>query len=198
MRASFVFALAIATLVPAGARAAESGWTVSAGWGVAQHHDVVGLPSGREMFVAFERATPSWLHWGGEVSHVSFAGGSAAGFTRAAFTLRAQPPAEAGVQPFVVASAGLGAMDWGSFLTGTSTTVVAPASVRDDGEGAGEHEGEGGEGPGAVAPAASLGLGVRALLPGAWPDLEFSLHAGAWGTSPGQSFLEPRIGVSFR
>lgn len=147
---------------------------------------------GRSYFVSVARPLRPWFLLGGEASWYKIDSSrdwsywgvseiSAWNSVVVAATFRLQVPVRVGPAPFLVASSGAA---WSNGGDTTFWSIGGPfASIYD--------------GPDQTVWTSSVGLGVRAILPGDWPDIEVSARKTSWITTRISSLVEPRLSLSW-
>lgn len=190
-RVLVVLALVLAGVSAGNEASAERGWIVRVGGGLletggsaggggfvgvaipAQPWCLVGLEAGayqlgRERYVGY--------YTGGGWSHAD-----PARLFEVSATLRLQVAPESGLAPFLSVQAGMARLRHGD-VTGYGGWPPAAYSYT------GETEN---------VPGLAIGIGVRAVLPRAWPDVEAGVRLGIWSSRDATTFVEPRIALAF-
>jgi hypothetical protein len=173
---------------------AERSWIVQAGGGSTNPSQSSRLLSGRIACLAVAHLARPWLLLGGELNWSDVPASRMHSIpevrvsednTRAialSVTMRVQAPVRAGLAPFGVAE------------TGYSRIRSGDVHVYDLGFGF-----PGGLTPGRVdwGTRAAIGVGLRAVLPGAWPDPEASIREVSLGMKHRQNFAEMRYSLAW-
>lgn len=188
-RVFVVLALVLAS-TPAAA-SAERGWVVRVGGGLLE----TGGSTGGGGFVGVTFPAEPWFLVGleagayqlGRGRYVAFLTGG--GWSNAdqerlfelAATFRLQMAPESGFAPYLSVQAGMARLRHGD-VTGYGGWPPAAYSYT------GETE---------IVSALALGIGLRAVLPRAWPDVETGVRLGIWGSRDATTFVEPRVALAF-
>lgn len=172
---------------------ADRNWVVGVGSGQLYSSATDGQWLGRSCSVSAASALRPWFLFGGEMSGYRIDGGEVDDYGWSgthyriepwyavvpAATFRVQPPVRRGLAPFVGASSGV------SWSTGGDVRMTGPAYPR-----------------GYVEPRldetvwfSSIEMGLRVVLPGAWPDPEASLRSIAWIGDDSRHLFEPRFAL---
>lgn len=191
---AFVVTLLLAASMSAGAAgAADRGWIVQAGAGLAGDALEFDFDGARSASLGVAAPLRPWFLLGLEAAVYDLGprryaivwpgGGSSSSdrslMTSLAATFRLQVPVPSGPAPFVTLESGVGRLRLGDLHASGGwppSSYVIP----------GETE---------LVQASALGLGVRTVLPGSWPDVEGSLRYVRWGTE--LHFIEPRLSLAF-
>jgi len=191
--ATVIFA---ALLCSGSALGAERGWVVLAGGGSIEPSERSSLRSGTTASLAVAHVTRPWLLIGGEFGWTGTPGVQGASIPEVRVTrddtrayavsavVRLQVPVRVGPAPFALFESGFTRLRWGAVhYDGSNSGYLYVNGVT----------------PGEVqwGSRMAVGAGLRAVIPGAWPDPEVSARAVTLGLEHQQNFAEYRYSLAW-
>ena len=190
--AAAVLMIAVLHLSGSEALGADDGWVVQAGYGPLYPSTTNYSFLGRSMSLAAAKPLKPWFLFGTAAEWYRLdpresQGSNVSTRTEAwdaivlSATFRVQPPVRVGPAPFVTASSGLSWTGGGDTYTSWYGNPYAYWY----------------QGRESLVWASSIGLGVRVVLPGAWPDAEFEMRRMTWIDNPVSTLFAPRFAITF-